>query len=191
VVLILIVWAWDHQRPRLSPASTLSTTPSPVSPGLTRQDVLPTPTVDFTVPQRVITFPGPGIFAPIVEALRVPGGWEMRNLGDSVGHLQGTAWIDDPQGNIVLTGHVENALGEPGPFAPLSQAKVGDRIILSEGGVQKWYEVVAVEQAAPDDLHYLTQNSDPRLTLITCAAWDVETQSYLKRLVVIAKPLSS
>ena len=110
----------------------------------------------------------------------------MRYLGSSVGHLAGTSWLTDAGGNIVLAGHIEDAQGEPGPFAHLSEFKIGDLIILKEDNRLTNYRVVKVAHAAPNEMQYVNQDGRRRLTLITCSDWDSRTASYLTRLVVVA-----
>ncbi len=188
VVLALVLWRlggliWPE--PGEIETAALQAAPA----GLTRRDVLPTPTPDVTAPVRIITFPGASMSAPIITAGRVQGTWETRHLGDSVGHLVGTSWLDDPGGNIVLAGHVESATGAPGPFAHLFEAAVGDLVILREGTREVRYRVTAREEAAPTDIGFVAQDGHPRLTLITCTDWDNDQATYLGRLVVVAEPV--
>ncbi len=150
--------------------------------------MLPTLTPVPGAPIRQIIFASAHIDAPIVPAVRNGASWEVRYLGDSVGHLQGTSWLNDPGGNIVLAGHVEDAKGQPGPFAQLGQSAPGDVVILREGNKENLYRVVSVEQAAPDDMRYVAQDGRRRLTLITCTDYDLKDGVYQKRLVVIAEP---
>jgi sortase A len=186
VVLVLAVYRF---RVELFPPTVTSETAATPAQALTRRDVLPTPTPDTSAPQRLIVFPSASISAPIIPAGRVQGTWETRHLGDSVGHLVGTSWLDGPGSNIVLAGHVESATGEPGPFAYLFQAHLGDTIILREGTREQYYKVTEIEEVQPDDVSYVAQSGKPRMTLITCTDWDFETNTYLGRLVVIAEPV--
>jgi len=188
IVLALVLWRlggviWPE------PSETVSSSFQSSPPGLTRRDVLPTPTPDVTAPVRIITFPGASMSAPIIPAGRVQGTWETRHLGESVGHLVGTSWLDDPGGNIVLAGHVESATGAPGPFAHLFEAAVGDLVILREGTREVHYRVTIREEAAPTDIGFVAQDGQPRLTLITCTDWDNERATYLGRLIVVAEPV--
>ncbi len=190
LVLIFAVW-------RLSTAMLPAKAPSPVTPmrtsppqGLRRDDFLPTPTPDTSIPPRLISFPAAEVSAPIIPAGRVQGTWETRHLGDSVGHLMGTAWLGDPGGNIVLAGHVESYTGAPGPFAYLFEAHLGDLVILRDGSHEERYRVTRIERVDPYDLSWLAQDGVPRVTLITCTDWDQEAKTYLGRLVVVAEPVS-
>ncbi|MBN1680857.1 MAG: sortase [Anaerolineae bacterium] len=191
IELVVLVFAASRLRGTLFPASE-KTEPTPtVTPGgLTSNDVLPTPTPDQNTPARLIVFPGASMSAPIIPAGRVGGTWETRHLGGSVGHLVGTSWLDDAGGNIVLAGHVESATGAPGPFAHLFDAQLDDMIILREGVREVYYKVTTIETAAPDDISYVAQDGQSRLTLITCTDWDYERQVYNGRLVVVAEPVS-
>ncbi len=187
IILALVIWRLSGSIWPL-PEETSPTAEKSPPPGLTRRDVLPTPTFDLSVPMRMITFPAASMSAPVIPAGRVQGTWETRHLGDSVGHLVGTSWFDDPGGNIVLAGHVESNTGAPGPFAYLFEAKVGDLVILREGTREEDYRVTSIKRADPYDVSYVAQDGRQRLTMITCTDWDYQQQTYLGRLVVIAEP---
>jgi LPXTG-site transpeptidase (sortase) family protein len=188
VVLVVVAWRLtDLASDSSTGATTTRMRPAPTA--LSMRDVLPTPTPDFTIPARLIMFPGASMSAPIIPAGRVGGTWETRHLGDSVGHLIGTSWLDGPGNNIVLAGHVETPTGEPGPFAHLFEAKEGDLVILREGDTEVHYRVTAIEEVGPYDVGYVAQTGNPRLTLITCTDWDYKQATYLGRLVVIAEPV--
>jgi len=188
VVLIFALWRMGVS---VFPSFHHPTSPTAI-PGvevLTRQDVLPTPTPDTSAPVRLIAFPGASMSAPVIPAGRIQGTWETRHLGDSVGHLVGTSWLDDPGGNIVLAGHVESYTGAPGPFAHLFEAKLGDLIILREGIREEHFRVTDIERVDPNDVSWLAQDGRRRLTLITCTEWDNKSRTYQGRLLVVAEPV--
>lgn len=186
VIAIFSIWQSLETPANIAFGLVAGTPTLPVR--LTRVDVLPTLTPNANVPVRQLIIPAIQMSAPIVEAYRIGDSWEVRNLGNSVGHLVGTSWLDDPGGNIALAGHIDDADGKPGPFAVLSQAKVGDLVILREGQREIIYHVLMLAQAAPEDIQFVVQDGRRRLTLITCSDWDVKTANYLKRLVVVAVP---
>lgn len=191
VELIVLAFAIWRLSTALLPAPANATPPrTPPPAGLRRDDFLPTPTPDMSRPPRTISFPAADVSAPIIPAGRVKGSWETRHLGDSVGHLVGTAWLGDPGGNIVLAGHVESFTGAPGPFAYLFQAHPGDLIVLRDGPREERYRVTQIEYVDPYDLTWLAQDGVPRVTLITCTDWDTQARTYLGRLVVVAEPVS-
>jgi LPXTG-site transpeptidase (sortase) family protein len=191
--LEIIVLAFAIWRLSLSLVPSSGKSPEqasqPASYSLTRRDVLPTPTPDTGAPVRIISFPSVSMSAPIIPAGRFQDTWETRHLGDSVGHLVGTSWLDEPGGNIVLAGHVESATGAPGPFAHLFDAQVGDLVVLREGLREERYRVTVIKQVDPHDMSWLAQDGRSRLTLITCTDWDTKERMYLGRLVVVAEPV--
>lgn len=142
--------------------------------------------------ERRIYFPNAETAGLIVEAYRKPGGWDVADLQNLVGHLEGTPWLGE-RGNIVLAGHFEDELGRPGPFRYLYFAEVGDRILLQDGSdsVLHIYEVTDVFHTDPTDLEVLRKSETPKLTLITCDDWSYETEVYEQRLVVVAVPVGT
>lgn len=201
--LVGIILGWDRlgrplpgrapATPTLIPTSLPALAPgiTPTMPErLTSADVLPTPTIDYSAPQRTITFPGALVTSRIINAARTPDSWETRYLGDAVGHLQGTSWIGEPGGNVVLAGHVTNERGEPGPFAYLFEARVGDEVLVYDGDARYRYRVALIEHILPEAVEYVYQDGIPRLTLITCDDWNFGAQQYDSRLVVVAEPVS-
>ncbi len=178
------------------PANVPFTTiePSSDSSSATNQPVT-TEEVDFNersnlTIERRIYFPNADTFGQIVPVRQVPGGWDVSTLQDLIGHLEGTSWLGDA-GNTVLAGHFEDEIGQPGPFRYLYVAKVGDRIMIQEGADNplQVYEVREVFSTSPEDLEVLRHTNLPRLTLITCDAWNPDRETYEDRLVVVAEPI--
>ena len=113
--------------------------------------------------------------------------WDISWLGDHIGYLQGTAF-PTWNGNSVLTGHVANANGNPGPFAELAVLKWGDRFSIHAWGQEYIYEVCSVDLRMPPDATAVVNKHEefPWLTLITCHGYDEETDSYQWRTIVRA-----
>lgn len=78
-----------------------------------------------------------------------------------VGHLEGTAWIDDGWGRVVLAGH------NPGVFAPILTLQVGDRIIIVSHLAEYEFKVTRIEIVS-NNRRWLAPTDKPTLTLITC-----------------------
>lgn len=133
-----------------------------------------------------LLIPTANVYAPIVEVYFGDQGWEVATLGENIGHLQGTGWIDAP-GNIVLAGHVELADGRAGVFAHIGQMKVNDPMFLRLGDTERRYKVTEVRTVSPDDMSVVYPTPDDRLTLITCADYDFSQNTYRVRVVVIAE----
>ncbi len=129
------------------------------------------PALDST--QSVVGVPGPD--------------WDVSWLGNQIGYLQGTAF-PTWNGNSVLTGHVTDTNGNPGPFANLGSLAWGDQLIIHAWGQDYIYEVRSVNLwTSPNATDTLSQHEDlPWLTLITCHGYDEKTNTYRWRTVVRA-----
>jgi LPXTG-site transpeptidase (sortase) family protein len=140
-----------------------------------------------SLPDRVATrleIPSLGVDAPVVLISVRGGTWDISQLTQEVGHLQGTASPGDPS-NVVLAGHITLEQGGYGPFKSLAQLKVGEKAIVHEGEEQYTYIIRSVDIVAPDNVEITYPTSEPILTLITCANWDRATQRYKERIVAV------
>ena len=111
----------------------------------------------------------------------------MNWLGNDTGWLNGTAfptWT----GNSILTAHVTNADGLPGPFAELKKLRYGDQIIVHMGGEKYIYELRNSRLVRPfaTSFAYESLQDHSYLTLITCQVYNPLNKSYLFRRVVRA-----
>ncbi len=144
--------------------------------------VTPPPRFDLFIPEVLIS-------STIMQLPFDPenGTWDLRFIGRNAGHLQRTAWFDEP-GNIVIVGHVEMADGSAGPFAALAQVSPGLFIyILNENHeVVRTYQVEETRITTPNDLSVLYATADERLTLITCNGYDFVSDTYQQRVVTVA-----
>lgn len=180
--------ARDGWTPAAPPAAPVDAAPPP-PPALM-------PTLDPFVQSRPVAreitsgatlfAPTAGISAAVIQSYLDGTSWDVRELGAFAGHLQGTAWLNQP-GNIVLAGHVELADGRQGVFASIGQLSVGDPIFLTQDGEQRVYAVRELRTVNPDDMSVLYPTSDEQLTLITCSNYDFLRDVYHERLVVVAR----
>ena len=134
-----------------------------------------------------LEIPRLGVQMPIVGVPQsVDGTWDVSWLGNDAGWLQGSAfptWT----GNSVLTGHVYNADGKPGPFVYLNQMWWDDKIIVHAGGAQYIYTVRTVTQVSPNDTAAMMKHQTiPWITLVTCRGYDQSSNSYKYRVLVRA-----
>ncbi len=121
---------------------------------------------------------------PIVGVPQANGLWDVSWLGSQAGWLNGTAY-PTLSGNSVLTGHVYDAFGKPGPFVHLNWLWYGDKVIVHASGAQYVYEVRQVTQVAPNKVASAITHEDlPWVTLITCRGYDEDSDSYKYRVVV-------
>lgn len=169
------------------PTSLPLSTPTPAATLIPLASAL-APTLSASPVEGASLFiPTAGILVPIIEVYLDGESWDIRQLGMNAGHLQGTAWLDDSPGNIVLSGHVEMADGRAGIFATIKDLKAGDLAILRQQNTEHRYSVKEVKRVAPDELTPLYPTSTDQLTLLTCGNYDFLQDAYLERVVVIAE----
>ncbi len=161
--------------PQLLPTATASPEVTPSAAATTTGSMIPT----------TLYIPSAGIYASVVEVFLDGTSWDVRNLGNNAGHLEGTAWLDAP-GNIVLSGHVQLADGRQGVFATIGELVRGDLLLLQNGSEERRYGVREVSRVQPDDLSVLYPTQTEQLTLITCDSYDFFQNAYLERVVVVA-----
>ena len=111
--------------------------------------------------------------------------WELDDLGQSV------AWLGNMKGdeiarNLVLAGHATVFDGSHGPFRYLSRLTPGAELIVYSERYVYFYRVRELSLVEPEDAHITENTAESQLTLVTCATWNEETKSYLRRQVVIA-----
>ena len=176
-----------------NPAPSETPTPVPLVTNADQGVTLPLDSEAATPPPpREITTgaefraPTAGIASEVIESYITGTSWDITDLGQYVGHLQGTGWVDRP-GNIVLAGHVEMADGRRGIFATINDLSIGDPIFLDQDGEERTYQVTQLFTTAPDDLSVLYPTTSERLTLITCSNYNFFQDNYLDRTVVIAE----
>jgi LPXTG-site transpeptidase (sortase) family protein len=138
-----------------------------------------------------LEIPSQKVKANIVGVPQVKNNWDVTWLGNEAGWLNGTAfptWI----GNSVITAHVTDANGLPGPFANLRNLVYGDKLIVHLYGEKYTFEVRQSRLVSPNSTSFayknLTENS--YLTLITCQSYNYEKDDYTFRRVVRAVLIS-
>jgi LPXTG-site transpeptidase (sortase) family protein len=123
---------------------------------------------------------------PIIGVPQTNGQWDVSWLGNQSGWLYGTAF-PTYAGNSVLTGHVYDANGKPGPFVGLNTLLWGDKVIVHAWGTQSIYEVREVMLVGPKSIASVIKHEDlPWVTLISCSGYDEASNSYKYRTVVRA-----
>lgn len=113
-------------------------------------------------------------------------GWNITWLGKDTGWLNGTAFPTYP-GNSVLTGHIFDANGQPGPFANINRLEYGDQIVVHAWGQQYIYEVRDTKIISPTNIDAaLKHETASWITLLTCRDYDEKSGTYLERYIVRA-----
>ena len=184
----------------LTPTPPATTTPPIVDPSTDvaelpdtgfapgRVSVLPAPSAEIryrSLGDLWLEVPGLGIQIPIVGVPLQEQGWDVTQLWDQAGYLEGTAfptWA----GNTALSAHVYLSDGTPGPFVRLGELLWGDEVIIHAFGQRYRYEVREVTSVRPDDLSVLRHEEYDWVTLITCQGYDEQQDAYRSRMVVRA-----
>ena len=134
-----------------------------------------------------LEIPRLGIRLPIIGIPRTAQGWDLTWLGREAGYLEGTAF-PTWEGNSVITAHVYQADGLPGPFYGLDNLRWGDRILIHFQGRVYVYEVR--EAFRTDRYSTLPFQAPvegyPWVTLFTCQGYDDQVGDYRWRVVVQA-----
>ena len=123
---------------------------------------------------------------PIVGVPLVNNIWDVSWLENQAGWLNGTAFPTHA-GNSVISAHVYDASGNPGPFVHLDTMVWGDQVIVHAFGQEYVYSVRDSMLTSPGAVASVIRHEQyPWLTLITCQGYDELTNSYRSRVVVRA-----
>jgi LPXTG-site transpeptidase (sortase) family protein len=141
-------------------------------------------------PVTRIQIPKLGVDRAVIGVPLAGEGWDISGLGMEVGWLE-TSSQPMLGGNTVLVGHLDMKGGVAGPFVRLGDLVEGMEVVVSAGGVDYHYRVTGRTVTGPDDITAQIASKSPRLTLVTCypPSWDIKTQEYRRRLVVVAEPI--
>jgi LPXTG-site transpeptidase (sortase) family protein len=126
-----------------------------------------------------------GVEMGVVGIPRGAKGWDVTWLADQAGYLAGTAF-PTWSGNSVITGHKTLTSGTDGPFARLQELEYGDQIVVTAWGMRHIYEVREKDLVRPTDSAIFRHEELSWITLITCDAWDENSETYQMRHLVRA-----
>ncbi|MBL8062989.1 MAG: sortase, partial [Anaerolineales bacterium] len=144
----------------------------------------------YTDSGLVIEIPSLGVKVPIVGVQFKDRKWDVTWLAGNVGFLEGSAY-PTWKGNTVITGHVTDTNGKPGPFAYINELQVGNKVYVHNDGFIYVYEVRQTRLLLPASTRTLFRHEDDSwLSLITCenlnSKGDKFTQRRLVRAVLIS-----
>ena len=182
-----------------SPSGQWSVAPSPGAPGtaLTPAGVgrtAPSQRLTFA-PQRVRLVSHGGVRAVVRPVDTGPqGDLELPDDPAVTGWWVSGALAGELYGSVVLAGHIDSRESGLGYFASLLDARPGDRIELSGGGLALTYVVRSNREVDKDVLSRQTDLADRgasgRLVLLTCTGtFDRRTRHYDRNLMVTALPV--
>jgi LPXTG-site transpeptidase (sortase) family protein len=133
-----------------------------------------------------IEIPKLGVKLSVVGVPKTKTGWDVTWLNQDAGWLNGSAF-PTWNGNSVITGHVWDALNQPGPFANLKKLKYGDQIKIHAFGTVYAFAITESTLVSPTDTASVFKHSDkPVITLITCEDYKETSQTYATRRLVRA-----
>jgi LPXTG-site transpeptidase (sortase) family protein len=134
-----------------------------------------------------LEIPSQNIKFDIVGVPQTETGWDTTWLDRNIGWLNGTAY-PTWDGNSVLTGHVFDSNGKPGPFVNLKSLKYGDQIIIHMNGEMYIFEVRKTKLVRPETTGFALEHLEGGsfLTLITCQGYNEQASNYRFRRVVRA-----
>ncbi|WP_439105539.1 class D sortase [Congregibacter sp.] len=108
--------------------------------------------------------------APVLAVLRAPtlgltvpvyNSASDLNMDRGAGVIDGMAYPHEP-GHIGIAGHRD------GYFRILKDVAVGDTLVLDTLNGERHFVVEDLRVIEPDELEYLQETQDPRLTIVTC-----------------------
>ena len=155
----------DRELDDPAPTPPPETTPLVTAPPEATRTVLPTTTalpVPTATPMSVASRTLGRLEIPRLD-LRVPvlDGVGTAELDAGAGHFPETAALGE-SGNCALAAHRDTH------FRPLSDVRVGDRVVVEAPGRTTVYHVVSTEVVTPGAVRVLDDVGDDRLTLVTC-----------------------
>ncbi len=137
-----------------------------------------------------LVIPSLSLDLPIVGVKLNENGWDVTWLNGSAGYLEGSAY-PTWKGNTVLTGHVTDANGKPGPFAYLKELAHGDKVYIYNNGFIYVYQAQQNGLLAPNNVKALFKSEEyDWLTLVTCEDYDPSARQFKYRRMVRATLIS-
>jgi len=137
----------------------------------------------YSTTDMILEIPSLRIKMPIVGIPITDDVWDVSWLSDQAGYLSGTAF-PTWKGNSVLTAHVYNINGLPGPFVDLGKLAWGDKFYIRAYGGLYTYEVRSNIVVDAGDLSPLAHKDESWITLLTCKSYNPESDNYKQRTVV-------
>jgi LPXTG-site transpeptidase (sortase) family protein len=139
-----------------------------------------------SLPALILDIPNLDLNTEVVGLSVTNDQWDVSWLGNKLGYLEESAFPTFP-GNSIITGHVFDAQGQPGPFNKLNTLRYGDKVIIRSFGQAYTYEVRDVLTVAPNDMKAAFQHQDNSwITLLTCQGYNPDTGIYASRVLVRA-----
>jgi|GEM_PF-1936028 len=145
---------------------------------------------EYAKSELTLKIPSLGVNLPIVGVKLDENGWDVTWLGNNAGYLEGSAY-PTWNGNSILTSHVTDPNGKPGPFAYVNELRDGDKVYIHNDGFIYVYEVRESSLISPRSIKTLFKSEeDAWLTLVTCENFNEKTNTFTHRRVIRAVLIS-
>ncbi len=189
VIRSTILFPKTYVEPPQITAAPILTPPQPASTvsSLHTPEPTPTPKAPLDVPVKIY-FSSQKISTDIV-----PVGIDKNNVMEApddpgIGGWLKFSVVPGEPGNAILDGH-DSFRGVKGIFSVLKKLELGDEVIIEHAdGVFSHFKVTDINTYLatefPDDVMQVTNEGDPRMTLITCLG-DYDFTGYSKSRVVV------
>ena len=115
---------------------------------------------DDISPKGIVIIPAIGMIQVVYEAPIVNRAHDVFWAGDSVYHLEDTAWLEDERG-IALAGH------NPGVFGRLGELRKGDVVVVLDTQRIEVYRITGAYLVPVSGVGWIYSSSEI-VTLITC-----------------------
>ncbi|MEM7802705.1 MAG: class F sortase [Chloroflexota bacterium] len=122
----------------------------------------------------------------VVQVPLVEGIWDVEELGQQIGRLEGTGRFPGDNLSMTLVAHATTTWPEWGPFQELDRLPLGAEIVLDVEGVELRYEITRFRYVEPHATGAAFGENGNQLILITCGNYDFVRGEYQKRLVAYA-----
>ena len=156
----------------------------PVTSMVHEAGLITVPVKDTGAVTRVI-IPDLRVDASVKTASFSGKAWDIQDLGTDVAWLEKTS-VPGLGSNTVLAGHFNLKGSTNGPFRYLLYLQPGAEVkVLTEKYLYR-YVVDYQMRVSPDNERVVQATDKPKLTLLTCSAWDQVTKTFKYRRAVVA-----
>ncbi len=186
--------AGTDEPPAAAPPAPSPSATGPLLPQLRAAAPVPAVVPAAVAPVR-LQLPALGVDAPVdAVGASEDGAVVVPPDGARTGWWSPGSAPADPDGSVVLVGHVDTAAG-PGALFRLREAEVGQDVVVTDAsGAEHLYRTSGGAQFSKDSLpagELFTTAGAPRLVLISCGGeFDRATRHYADNVVVVADRVS-
>ncbi|MFT5195029.1 MAG: LPXTG-site transpeptidase (sortase) family protein [Cellvibrionaceae bacterium] len=132
---------------------------------------------------KQLILPSIAITSTIVDVPIISGNWDISQLDQDAGILEGFKKHPEGSGPLVIVAHATTQWPTAGPFANLQLMSLGDPIILKIEDTEYLYELSRFLIVDTTNVGVLNKNGEDGIVLVTCGNYNSLTGLYGSRLV--------